>query len=87
VALSQRVPGYGLKSQFVIQEQFVWVQNKKDQQQVEDAADFYVHFERWAKTQGAERLIAMENSDVPQAMVEERLGRLFKFETRYARVK
>lgn len=87
VALAQAVPGYGLKNQLVVQERFVWVEDKEAKQQIKDAAEFYDHFYEWAKLKGAEQLIAMEYSDVPQSLVEERLGRLFKFETRYARIK
>lgn len=87
VALAQAVPGYGLKNQIVIQERFVFVENREDKQQIRDAAEFYEHFHDWAKLKGAEQLIALEQSDVPQAMIEERLGRLFKFETRYARIR
>ena len=87
VALAQAVRGYGLRNQLIIQEQFVWVEDRESKSQLADAAAFYDHLLSWARLQGAEQLIAMEASDVPQPLIEERIGRLFKFETRYARVK
>ena len=87
VALVQAVPGYGLTSMLVVQERFVWVEDKEDKAQLKAAADFYLHIYDWAKLKGAEQMICMESSDVPQQMIEERVGRLFKFETRYARIK
>ena len=86
VALAQTVSAPGIKSYKLIQEQFVWVEDKADKQQLEDAADFYIHFQVWAQRQGVERMIVMENSDVPKAKVEERLGRLFDTKVTHARV-
>ena len=87
VALAQVVPNFGLKRQLVIHEQFVWIEDKEDKKLQHRARDFYAHFCRWGKLQGAEMIIVMENSDVPQMLVEQETGRIFKFETRYARIK
>lgn len=86
VALFQVTHSPGIKTTKVVQERFVWVEDPKDKEQLEAAADFYTHVKLWATRQSAERIIVMENSDVPKALVELRLGRLFDTKISYARL-
>lgn len=86
VALFQVTHSPGIKTTKVVQERFVWVEDPKDKEQLEAAADFYTHIKLWATRQSAERIIVMENSDVPKALVELRLGRLFDTKISYARL-
>jgi len=86
VALAQIVHSPGIKSVKVVQERFVWMRNREDKAQQEAAADFYEHFKAWAKRLGAERINVREDSDVPKAMIEARLGRLFDTTVSHARV-
>ncbi len=86
VALAQLVHSPGIKSVKVVQERFVWVEDIKNKDQLENAADFYEHIKLWGMRQGAERIIVCENSDVPKPLIEARLGRLFDTKVTYARV-
>ncbi len=87
VALAQIVHNPGLKMVKVVQERFVWIKNREDRGQQEQAADFYVHFKAWAGRLGAERINVREDSDVPKSMIESRLGcRLFDTTISHARV-
>ena len=86
VALAQLVYSPGIKPVRVVQERFVWVENREDKEQLASAADFYEHFKQWAKRQDAERIIVCENTDVPKALIEARLGRVFDTKVSHARV-
>lgn len=86
VALAQLVHSPGLRSAKVVQEQFVFVEDKTDKAQVEMAADFYDAFAEWGRGIGAERIIACENTDVPKTKIEERIGRLFDTKISHARL-
>ena len=86
VALAQMVHSPGIKTVKVVQERFVWVEDVKNKDQLENAADFYVHIKVWGIRQGAERIIVCENSDVPKPLIEQRLGRLFDTKITHARV-
>lgn len=86
VALAEFVHAPGLRMTRLVQERFVWCENKDDKEQVENAADFYIHMKQWAKAKDAERIIVCENSDVPKALIEARLGRLFDTKVTHARV-
>lgn len=86
-ALAQIIPNYGIKRQLIVHEIFVWLEDKEDKKLQHRGRDFYAHFVRWGKLQGADMMIVMENSDVPQMLAEQDTGRIFKFETRYARIK
>jgi hypothetical protein len=88
VALAQFVSGYDMRAKPVVQERFVFVENKSDDSQIEAAADFYTEFYRWALLKGIEEIIVDENTDVPRALIEERTkARLFKRELMYLKVK
>jgi len=86
VALAQIIASPGIKPIKIVQEHFVWIADRNDKDQAENAADFYVHFKQWGKQQGAERMFVMENSDVPKPLVEQRLGRLFDVKISHARI-
>src|ERR1700689_1758205 len=53
VALAQVVYSPGIKLVRVIQERFVWVEDARDKNQLDDAADFYDHFKREAQRRDA----------------------------------
>ncbi len=86
VALAQMVHSPGIKTVKVVQERFVWVEDIKNKDQLENAADFYAHIKVWGIRQGAERIIVCENSDVPKPLIEQWLGRLFDTKITHARV-
>ena len=86
VALAQLVHSPGIKMVKIVQERFVWVEDREDKEQLEMAADFYNHMKVWAKRQDAERIIVCENTDVPKSLIEARLGRLFDTKVSHARV-
>ena len=86
VALAQMVHSSGIETVKIVQERFVWVENREGKGQLEAAADFYLHMKQWAKRQDAERIIVCEDTDVPKSLIEARLGRLFDIKIRHARV-
>jgi len=86
VALAQMVHSPGIKTVKVVQERFVWVEDIKNKDQLENAAGFYAHIKLWGVRQGAERIIVCENSDVPKPLIEQWLGRLFDTKITHARV-
>jgi len=86
VALFQVVYSPGIKPVKVVQERFVWAENRADKTQLEMAADFYTHALAWAKRMGAERIIACEDSDVSKPLIIARIGRLFDTTISHARV-
>jgi len=86
VALAQMVHSPGIKTVKVVQERFVWVEDIKNKDQLENAAGFYAHIKMWGIRQGAERIIVCENSDVPKPLIEQWLGRLFDTKVTHARV-
>lgn len=86
VALAEVTYSAGIKRAMIVQERFVWVEDNKDKDQLENAADFYDNIKVWARGLGAERIIACEDSDVPKTLIEARLGRLFDTKISYARV-
>lgn len=86
VALAEIVFSAGIKPARVLQERFVWVEDRNDKAQLENAADFYSQIKDWGKRQSAERLIVCEDTDVPKALIEARLGRVFDTKVSYARL-
>ena len=86
VGLAQLVYSAGIRSVKVVQERFVWIQDRNNKEWCENAADFYLEFRQWGKLQGAERIIACEDTDVPKSRIEARLGRLFDTKVSHARV-
>ena len=86
VALAQFVHSPGIKPVRLVQERFVWVEDKTDKDQLEFAADFYDHIRQWAKGKDAERIIVCEDTDVPKSLIEARLGRVYDTKVSHARV-
>lgn len=86
VALAQVVSTPGLKPGKMIQERFVWVEDKTDKSQLECAADFYERFVEWGRGMNAERIICCENTDVPKSLIEAHTGRLFDTKISHARL-
>ena len=86
VGLAQVVAGHTLAPKSVVQERFVWVENKDDKQQISDAAQFYTHFHIWATHLGADVIVVEEMSDVPHDMIKEKVGRIFIRQQQFARV-
>ncbi len=93
VALAQLMPGYTLVPAQIVQERFVWVADPKNQQQVEQAAQFYGEIYDWAnRLSGIQHLIVDENTDVPRALIAKSMVkgkdcRLLTREMAYVRVK
>lgn len=86
IALAQAVQ-YGLRPEPLVEEQFVWVENPKDAEQVADGAHFYSHFYQWAQRKDLSILVVEENSDIPHEMVREKLDkRLFERKLIFAKV-
>lgn len=86
VALAQIVNLPGIRPGKMVQERFVWIEDKNDKDQAELAADFYDAIAEWARGMSAERVIVCENTDVPKSKIEERLGRLFDTKVTHARL-
>lgn len=86
VAVAEVVFTSGIKRSMIVQERFVWVEDRTDKEQLENAADFYCQMQVWAKGLSAERIIVCEDSDVPKTLIEARLGRLFDTKISHARI-
>ena len=86
VALAEVTFSAGIKRSMIVQERFVWVEDRNDKDQLESAADFYDMMKQWSKGLGAERIIVCEDSDVPKTLIEARLGRLFDTKISHARI-
>jgi hypothetical protein len=87
VALAQLVYLPGFKMKRIVQERFVWVEDRADKDQLEAAADMYVHMKDFAKRRDCESIFVCENTDVPKNLIENRLGvRLFDTKITHARV-
>jgi hypothetical protein len=86
VALAQLVCLPGFKIKWIVQERFVWVEDKTDKDQLESAADFYEHMKQFARRRDADTMFVCEKTDVPKDMIQARLGRLFETRTTFARI-
>jgi hypothetical protein len=86
VALAQLVNLPGFTVRRAVQERFVWVEDKTDKDQLENAADMYTHMKEFAKRREAVTMFVCENTDVPKNLIENRLGRLFDAKITHARV-
>lgn len=86
IALAQTVQ-YGLRSEAIVEEQFVWCEDASNKEWLADAAYFYDHFYEWAKRKGLSTVVVEESSDVPHDAVREKLGkRLFERKLIFAKV-
>jgi hypothetical protein len=77
VCLAQIVTLPSIKPTKVIQERFVWIEDKTSRAQQEAAADFYEDIALWAINLRIDRMLVCENTDVPKADIEKRVGRIF----------
>jgi hypothetical protein len=86
IALAQVVQ-YGLRSEAIVEEQFVWCDDPTDKDTIADISYFYEHFYEWAKRKGLSTVVVEESSDVPHDLVRERLNkRLFERKLIFAKV-
>lgn len=76
VALFQVMSSHTLQPDPLVQERFVFCEDKENPAHVAQAAEFYVETAKWAKHQRASTVIVEEMSDVPHDMIKERIGRL-----------
>lgn len=74
VGIVQCAKFYSLSSRPEVHEHFVFVEDPKSEQQVEDAAMMYDEFMRWAKNKDANVFLLGENSDVPLETIRKHLG-------------
>jgi hypothetical protein len=86
VALAEVVQTDTLAGKRVVQERFVWCENRLSAEQVEAAADFYDEFHRWAASLGIEEIVVAKETDVPTEMIKARLGKVYVTETRHVKV-
>jgi hypothetical protein len=86
VALAQLTLSPGIRPSKQVQERFVWIEDRNDKAQQENAADFYDHMHQWGRRQDVERIIVCEDTDVPKVLIEARLGRLFDTKITHARM-
>ena len=71
VALAQVVHTTTMTPKPVIYERFVFAESPEF---IEQAAAFYVEFERWAKNQHVETIFVEEMTDVPHELIKKVLG-------------
>lgn len=76
VALFQVLSSHTLRPDPLVQEQFVFCEDKDNPEHVQQACEFYTEVAKWAKHQSARTVIVEELSDVPHEMIKDRLGRL-----------
>lgn len=86
VALAQMIGSHTLSPKPIVQERFVWVEDRENKAWVNDAAAFYPRIKEWAKALGAEQVIVEEMSDVPHDLIAKAAGRVFKREQQFVRV-
>lgn len=78
VALFQVMSSHTLSPQPLVEERFVFCEDKENADHVAQAAEFYAEVRKWAKHQNVGVIIVEEQSDVPHEMVKEKLGRLLE---------
>lgn len=75
-ALFQVISSHTLQPQPLVEERFVFVEDKENKDHIEQAAAFYTEVAKWSKHQGATTIVVEELSDVPHEMIKDKLGRL-----------
>src|SRR5215469_758266 len=58
----------------VIYERFVWCENRQNINHIEEAAQLYDEFRRWARSMSVEKIFVNQSSDVPKEQIKQRLG-------------
>jgi len=86
VALAQVLRSQANAVEAVVHEIFVWCEDPEDKEQQREASEFYSEFAIWAHHLGCKTVMVDNNSDVPQEMIKEKLGRLFERKQWFARV-
>ncbi len=88
VGLAQVERTHSLSAQALIREKFVWVQDPKDESQIDEALAFYTEFRRWGEQQGATIMIVEESSDVPHNKITDLFTgtRVFTREQKFVRL-
>ena len=85
-ALFQVLSSHTLRPDPLVQESFVFCEDKENPEHVEQAASFYTEVLKWAKHQGAKTIIVEELSDVPHDMIKEKLVRLLNRQQIFCKV-
>ena len=86
VALAQVIGTHTLSPKPIVQERFVWVEDRANKEHIACAVLFYDRIREWAKGMQCETIIVEEMSDVPHDLIKDRLGRIFSREQKFARV-
>lgn len=87
VGLMQVERAHMLTPEPLVREKFVWVEDPKDEQHIEEALAFYGEFSRWGERFGARIMVICENSDVPVEKLRALLGtRVFTREQKFLRI-
>lgn len=81
VGLAEIVPENIWQPQPVVWERFVFLQDKEDTRHIEEGADFYTEFARWAQMKRATTIVVEQATDVPREDIKRKLGRIFSQET------
>lgn len=82
IGLAQVVRSHTLQPEPAIWERFVLARSDAH---VDEAAEFYADFQRWAKHHGATAIVISEQTDVPIDSIKEKLGRLFERKQMFAK--
>ena len=83
VGLAQLATGHTLAPKPVVHERFVFAEAPE---YVDEAANFYKDFHRWAKAMDAEVIVMSDMTDVPADKIKQQFGRVFERQQVYAKV-
>lgn len=76
VGLFQVLSSHTLQPEPLVQERFVYCEDKENPDHLAQAGEFYAEVVKWMKHQGAHTLIVEEQTDVPHEAIKDRIGRL-----------
>ena len=65
VGLMQVERSHMLTPEAIVREKFVWVEDPKNEDHIDEALSFYEEFRKWGERFGARTMVLLENSDVP----------------------
>ena len=71
----------------IVQVGFVWVKNRAEAAQAQEAIGFYQQYINWANSNFIDVIYLADHSDVPLDVVKETFKRVLVKETKYLRVK
>ena len=87
VGLMQVERSHMLTPDAIVREKFVWVEDPKDEAQIEEALAFYGEFIKWGERFGAKVMVVGENSDVSLDKLRAAHGaRIFTREQKFVRL-